>query len=43
MTTGELDIGGDDPSGLLRYKRYLDFTEGIDFDATPFGATGEVL
>jgi hypothetical protein len=41
MTAGTLDIGGDDPSGLLRYKRYLDFTGGIDYDATPFGATAK--
>ena len=38
MTAGTLDIGGDDPSGMLRYVRYLDFTEGIDYDATPLGA-----
>jgi hypothetical protein len=30
MTAGTLDIGGNDPSGLLRYNRYLNFTEGID-------------
>ncbi len=33
MTTGMLDVSGDDPSGLLRYVRYLDFTGGIDYDA----------
>ena len=40
MTAGALDIGGDDPSGLLRYVRYFYFTEGLDFDATPFGRMG---
>jgi hypothetical protein len=39
MTTGALDIAGDDPSGLLRYKRFLDFAGGLDFDTAPFGAT----
>jgi hypothetical protein len=37
MTAGTLDIGGSDPSGLLRYMRYLDFTRGIDYDTAPFG------
>jgi branched-subunit amino acid transport protein len=36
MTTGALDIEGGDPSGLLRYKRYLDFTEGFDYDTSPY-------
>jgi len=36
MTAGALDIEGDDPSGLLRYARYTSFTEGFDFDASPF-------
>ena len=36
MTMGALNVEGDDPSGLLRYRRFLDFAEGIDFDATPY-------
>ncbi len=35
MTAGTLDIGGDDPSGLLRYVRYLYFTCDLDFNGTP--------
>jgi hypothetical protein len=38
MTAGTLDIGGQDPAGLLRYIRYLDFTRGIDFDTAPYAA-----
>jgi hypothetical protein len=38
MMAGTLDIGGDDPSGLLRYVRYLKFTEGIDYDTEPLEA-----
>ena len=37
MTMGALNIEGDDPSGLLRYRRFLDFAEGFDFDAAPYG------
>jgi hypothetical protein len=37
MTVGALDVDGDDPSGLLRYRRFLDFAEGFDFDAAPWG------
>jgi hypothetical protein len=36
MMTGALDIGGSDPLGLLRYARYLFFTEGLDYD-TEYG------
>jgi hypothetical protein len=36
MTVGALNVEGDDPSGLLRYRRFMDFAEGIDFDATPY-------
>jgi len=36
MTTGSFNVEGDDPSGLLRYRRFLDFAEGIDFDAMPY-------
>src|SRR5665213_971135 len=36
MTAGLFDLGGDDPSGLLRYLRYLAFTEGIDYDTEPY-------
>lgn len=32
MTEGTLDIGGDDPSALLRYMRYLAFIRGLDSD-----------
>jgi hypothetical protein len=35
MTTGALDIAGDDPSGLLRYKRFLDFAGGLGFNDAP--------
>lgn len=38
MTTGDLDIGGNDPSGLLRYIRYYYFTLGIDYDTEPEAA-----
>jgi hypothetical protein len=38
MTAGTFDIGGADPSGLLRYVRYMDFTEGFDYDLSPFFA-----
>jgi hypothetical protein len=41
MTAGTLDIGGDDPSAMLRYYRYLDFTEGLDFDQIPLGAAAK--
>jgi hypothetical protein len=34
MSTGALDIVGDDPSGLLRYKRFQDFIEGLGLDAS---------
>jgi hypothetical protein len=37
MTIGALNVEGDDPSGLLRYRRFLDFTEGFDFDTAPYG------
>ena len=30
MSTGALDLRGNDPSGLLRYVRYFNFTAGID-------------
>jgi hypothetical protein len=43
MTAGTLDIGGDDPSGLLRYVRYFYFTEGLNYDATPFGKPGPLV
>jgi hypothetical protein len=36
MMIGALDIGGGDPSGLLRYARYAAFTEGYDYDANPY-------
>ena len=35
MTIGALNVEGDDPSGLLRYRRFLDFAEGFDFDTAP--------
>jgi hypothetical protein len=38
MSAGTLDVGGDDPSGLLRYVRYYEFTRGIDLDTTPMNA-----
>jgi hypothetical protein len=38
MTTGTLNVEGDDPSGLVRYRRFLDFAEGFDFDAEPYRA-----
>ncbi|MGD1086301.1 MAG: hypothetical protein ABSA47_16315, partial [Verrucomicrobiota bacterium] len=38
MTAGALDIGGDDPTGLLRYRRFLNFSEGLDPDKAPVGA-----
>jgi len=38
MSIGALDVEGKDPSGLLRYRRFLDFAEGIDFDTAPYGA-----
>jgi len=41
MTAGVLDVDGDDPSGLLRYRRFLDFAEGIDFDTAPYGMPGQ--
>jgi hypothetical protein len=31
MMAGTYDIGGDDPSDLLRYERYYDYIRGIDF------------
>jgi hypothetical protein len=37
MTTGALDVEGDDPSALLRYRRFLAFAEGYDFDTAPYG------
>jgi hypothetical protein len=33
MTAGAFDISGDDPSGLLRYNRFLDFAAGLGFDS----------
>jgi hypothetical protein len=39
MTTGALDIAGDDPTGLLRYNRFLDFAQGLDPDTTSVGAS----
>ena len=36
MTMGTLNVEGDDPSGLLRYRRFLDFAEGFDFDSEPY-------
>jgi hypothetical protein len=41
MTAGALDVDGDDPSGLLRYRRYLDFAEGFDFDTAPYGMSAQ--
>ena len=38
MTAGALDIGGDDPTGLLRYRRFLNFSEGLDPDKAPVGS-----
>ena len=35
MTVGTYDIGGADPSGLLRYARYGTAMEGYDFDKMP--------
>ena len=37
MTTGALDISGDDPAGLTRYMRFLYFSAGIDFDTAQLG------
>ncbi|MGA2557387.1 MAG: hypothetical protein ABSG04_14055 [Verrucomicrobiota bacterium] len=37
MTTGALDISGDDPAGLTRYMRFLYFSAGIDFDTAQPG------
>jgi hypothetical protein len=39
MSAGALDIGGNDPTGLLRYARYLDFTEGLDYDTAKWETT----
>jgi hypothetical protein len=36
MTIGTLNVEGDDPSGLLRYRRFMDFAEGFDFDSAPY-------
>jgi len=36
MTTGYLNLDGDDPAALLRYIRYLYFTLGIDYDTDPY-------
>jgi hypothetical protein len=41
MTTGALDIGGADPSGLLRYARYASFTAGINYNTLALGMTTE--
>jgi len=43
MTADARDIEGDDPSGLLRYKRFLSFTEGFDFDTSPYGMPAQRL
>jgi hypothetical protein len=37
MTKGFLDFDGDDPAGLLRYKRFMDFTVGLEFDTSLIG------
>jgi hypothetical protein len=37
MTIGALNVESDDPSGLLRYRRFLDWAEGYDFDTAPYG------
>jgi hypothetical protein len=42
MMTGAFDIGGADPSGLLRYVRYLYFTDGADYDTATYGRTPEI-
>lgn len=42
MTAGALDMTGDDPAGLLRYKRFQSFAEGLDFDA-PVGKPPTVI
>jgi hypothetical protein len=42
MTAGTWDIGGADPSGLLRYVRYLSFTDGIDYDTASYVAPAEI-
>jgi hypothetical protein len=36
VTTGNLDIGGDDPSGTLRYVRYFCCTMGVDYDEAQY-------
>jgi hypothetical protein len=36
MTVGTQDVEGNDPSGLLRYRRFMNFVEGLDLDAAPF-------
>jgi len=41
MTTGALDISGDDPAGLTRYMRFLYFSAGIDFAAAQRGNAAE--
>jgi hypothetical protein len=41
LTTGTLNVESDDPSGLLRYQRFLDFAEGIDFDTAPYGMAAQ--
>ena len=41
MTVGTLDVEGDDPSALLRYRRFLDFAEGFDFDTAPYGMAAQ--
>jgi hypothetical protein len=35
MTEGTLDIEGNDPTGLLRYRRFMNCVEGFDLDAAP--------
>jgi hypothetical protein len=37
MMTDALDIAGDDPTGLLRYNRFLFFSEGLDPDTATVG------
>jgi hypothetical protein len=37
MTIGDLNVEGEDPSALLRYRRFLDLAEGFDFDTAPYG------
>jgi hypothetical protein len=43
MTAGTRDLQNDDPSGLLRYARFVAFAEGYDLDTSPFGTPGRNL